>query len=535
MASTVVPLFGQTNIFLSSKINYRQNRKGELKFRGGSFDVAIRDGSYSDESFCSFSTYQPPGRNAPGPCAPGTSGYIQNGQILNDFSVNRYLQLLETPNAAVAIQPLNPEPIQLVASPPTSKLPIPLAGFTDDSISIQANLHTPNVQDYIISRYNFSRGYNSKSENRLRGEIARGGYLYSVPRLNVPDLSITLPARIAPIAEGLRKLNGQTSGFEFIIPEGSRWTKQGFLEISSQSSPRFRWKGLTRDNTFLGADELRASIKEISNPNDSTSRNTDFSIYPAFETRRADDILLRNALQDEFRIPADLPAGTKGVFQLELKRSLNTTGVGVDTSNRKFQIPIIISDRYSDYRKNQFGKRTKRVKILEDFDNDGFNNLNEWIAGTSSTNPTNFPVLRPALVKQFSDSAIDIVSAQFFGFDVDQKIATTPKVSYELQRSVDNGVTWLPFGPGYYLKNGGFLPITDPIAPFFLDRLNADPEIIWVVREVEKFERGISTKTLEVRSNAFINEPDLFIFTGLRPIQPPNTASHLYRTKISRN
>ena len=99
---------------------------------------------------------------------------------------------------------------------------------------------------------------------------------------------------------------------------------------------------------------------------------------------------------------------------------------------------------------------------------------------------------------------------------------TVPKVTYLLQRSLDQGKTWQPFKNGYYLTDGSYsaTPPTDQFG-FFLP-------FNWSVQKVTTIVRGITYVQYEVRSGIRNTNINATIPTS----QPPGTLGDLYRVKI---
>jgi hypothetical protein len=128
------------------------------------------------------------------------------------------------------------------------------------------------------------------------------------------------------------------------------------------------------------------------------------------------------------------------VIELELDRSFQTGGVTYDFSDRKFQIPVIIVNRYSEYAELRFGDKTKLIGILDDFDGDGYNNLNEWILESRADDSASIPLAPVAAIQNIDDFPF-----QYFGFTVEKQRGTVPKVNYTLQRSFNLGKTWSEF------------------------------------------------------------------------------------------
>lgn len=134
--------------------------------------------------------------------------------------------------------------------------------------------------------------------------------------------------------------------------------------------------------------------------------------------------------------------------QLDLVRDLRTSGVTYDDSVRTFRIPIFFRDEYADYAKQRFGKDYKGVNtgILKDYDKDGYNNLTEWILESRAEDSASIPESPVPVYNDFKfNTFLQIYDNSYFGFTIDRKRGTIPKVREILQRSFNGGKTWENF------------------------------------------------------------------------------------------
>lgn len=493
LASLAVPASGQLVLELSTQKSYRQDAKS-MQFKGGTFEVNLSDGDGVFTGSCARTGYWPP--NIPmDPCPLGATAFLSYGNI-DSTNLATYFSVTSV-IPAIAIEPRRPDLAFLRAAPP-SRLQRPLADFTDTSFSLYYNLHTTSIREYIISRYSSSRTYGPAERSRFETEIVPGVYYYSFPRLNNPILAAPISAVIYPMPEGRAVKNSQWVGVDFTTVSGKApvW-RNGFMELSFNKPNVLRWRGFDPSSVFASADKLYLSIRVLSdsrNPKSETDlvdvEGLPQSIFPGFTNGGDPRILLGNPYVSSFTTPPIFPSGTRGVLELELQRNLSTTGVTFDGSNRKFQIPVIVVNRYTEYAQVTFPKLGTNTAILADFDKDGFNNLTEWILGSNPGNRFSVPV-NP--VPQAIAATLTTPAA--YGFNVVRKLETVPAVTYILQRSVDGGASWQTF------ESDTDWTVTSVTLP--AGALNdTDPERSEIV----------------VRSN-----------TGL---PPAGTATHQYRVKI---
>lgn len=503
-ATAAIPVNAQVKLAVSSKISYRQN-KNDIKFTGGVFDTELLDGSASFIGGCEWFQYYPPGyyNNL---CSPGTSGLISSGSIEGVKPAYPYV-IVTSIYPALYVAPEHPQNVKLVAAPP-SGLPRPAGGFKDKSYSLFYNLTTPgSISPYAITDYFKSIPYTSSQREKFQNEVVPGTYYYSFPRLGDPDRSLSISSVIYPMLEGQQEINHTVQGFIFTDVNGTKWNKDGFVELSYLRPNSFNWKGAIPSTVFAAVDNMYFSIKVIQDPKNSKSPvveaygGSPISIFPPYQNGADPRVQLVNPYVTSFITPPIFDSGTSGVAQIQLLRNLQQTGgVAYDFSTRTFQIPVVVVDRYSEYVDITFlGSSSKGTDILSDPDNDGYNNLNEWILGSNATSSASIPVPpRPAFVTPAIDPITLTQEVPYFGFDVSKKLGTIPDVAYTLQRSKDGGKTWSKF-------------VTD--ADWSVDTVRA-PAISYRPAKV----------TIQVRS---------LVYNAGIPIQPPGTVTDIYRVKIT--
>lgn len=528
VASTIVPATAQVALQLNSEKTYRQSKKG-INFKGGAFRVRMDDGHVSTIGFCDDPDYYPPGFYI-NDCSPGTSGFLSLGNLDNADPQRPYLVVTDLQDA-IAIAPLHEDNIKLLAAP-ASGLPRPSGGFEDDSSAVYYNLHTTNVREYGITGYFLNRNYTKNQRAKFESEIVPGAYRYSFPRLSNPAMPAPITAIIYPMVEGKAKKNNRVSGFEFTNVNKNKWV-DGFVELSYIKPNAFKWEGLAPNVVFAAVDRLYFSVRALRNPAkpDSSDVFRDTSIFPAFTNTAGDNprVLLANPYVKSFITPPVIPSGTKGMIELELARGFQTGGVTYDFSNRKFQVPVVVNDRYTEYSKLYLSQVSKKKReILQDPDNDGYNNLTEWILQSEPAVASSVP--RAPLPGAYQ--AVDIEGGptpfgSYYGFNINVKEGTFPKVNYTLQRSLDQGKTWLDFSAGIYYDDGTVGPLSD--FPLY-DQDDFINGVDWRVETVRTTTRGITTVQIQVRSMAHtardFNVDNWFFM-------PENAINDIYRVKVT--
>jgi hypothetical protein len=505
--ATVLPAVAQVSFDLSSKASYRQTKKN-VEFRGGRFDAELFDGSGVIASACSSIFYYGPG--AAGDCSPGTTGLITSGSIRGVGIDLPYITILSL-NPAIVVEPKAPERVFLNAAP-ASSLERPTGGFKDDSFSVFYNLSTTDITEYIITHYFKASTYSAGQDKKFRDEIVPGVYYYSFPRLGRPELNAAVSAVIYPIVEGYREVNHIPQGFRFTQINQGKWNKKGFVELSYLKPNTFKWSGITPAVVYSSVDKVYFSIKGLQNYKDPKSEVVEryagapISVFPPFQNAGDPQIILNDPYKNSFTTPPIFDSGTAGVAQIQVKRDFQTGGVTYDKSSRTFQIPVIVVNRYTDYqdltfRSSGFNAK-KNADLLSDSDNDGYNNLNEWILDSNGSSSESIPL---APVAEYVEPLNEFLifgfpfELPYFGFDVKKKLSTVPSVAYTLQRSLDGGKTWSKF------KSDGDWSVT--------------------------VERNAPTATLP--ASQVYKVRSLSTSTAGDPIQPPGTAGHLYRVKIT--
>ncbi len=525
-SAAVLPLSAAIQLGIKSRAEYRQDRHGS-HYKGGSFDVDLTDGNVDSIFFCNDPNYFPPGTYI-GPCSPGTAGFISAGSV-NGADIQRPYLVIKSITPAFVVEPFQSDYVTL-NSAPASKFPRPFAGFKDDSVSLFYNLNTTDIEEIKITRYFMSRNYTKKEKTRFKEEIVPGVYQFVFPGLvPVGEQFVFKPAAVSatiyPLPEGFGSNNGVESGVKFTNINNNKWNKNGYLELSYLKPNTFQWTGLDPTTVFGAVDTLYFALKVPVNPEnpDNTGIVAKEAVFPAFNNGSDTRVKLRTPYINKFTIPPIFPSGTPAIAELQLQRTL-PVGVTYDRSVRKFQIPVQVVNRYTDYQDISLGK-SNRKSILADADNDGYNNLTEWILGSSGSDASSIPAAPTPADYQ----AVNIVGGptpigSYFGFNVDVQNETVPKVTYALQYSKDQGKTWEKFKNGYYLLDGSY-STTIPTDFFGFPLV----DYRWSVQKVTTTVRGITTTEIQVRSGT----PNLNPTATIPFVQPEGTISHIYRVKLS--
>jgi hypothetical protein len=531
----------QLALDVSSQKSYRQNEKG-VQFQGGKFNINFSDGALSSIGGCNFISYYPP-RDATYFCGIGTSGYLESGVVDGVTPPDRYLAVTSIASASI-VEPGESKLVRLNAAP-ASTLKRPKAGFNDSSSVISYNLHTSFVEKFTIARYRASTTYTRKQGKKFESDIVPGTYQYYFPRLGQPTVPVAILPVIYPMPEASAKGAAKRVGLRFTSVNQNKWSKDGFMELSYSKPNLFKWTPFDAQSLFLNADALSFAIRVIKDPEKAnspvveqdgfTSRTQ--SVFPDFSTNTDPKIFLRNPTTSTFTTPPLLAGGTKGIVELELKRSLKTGGITYDSSSRKFQLPVVVVNKYSDYRDLAFPNKNANTGLLDDADGDGYNNLNEWILDSEANNPEIQPVapvakFNPTLYDFdvfgfYYSSSVRIVRSPYYGFTVAQKLGTDPAIVYTLQRSKDGSKTWQDFPDGYYYNDGTY-SVTPISNPFLYDN------IAWVVQTTDyKAGVGAVKANAPARREIQVRTSYSFLGPGGPNAAPPGTENDKYRVKIS--
>ena len=366
------------------------------KFDGGRFSAILRDGLAIIRAGCayngsvdSFGPIVAPGIN----CPIGGTGMISSGFVflegdLDDPDIdneailadNTYWQVT-TIARAETFEPFQPDLCKLVAAP-ASSLPRPLSGFEERGVIVFYNMRDiPNVTDFNISRYEFSRPYGSwpvdngvevAEGNRMLKEWVPGQYIFQFPSLDRPNIPTNVAVRLYPFVEGYNtSTSAGRQGFKFL---GNRWDQNGYFQLDPRLVNTVNWQvsmgGLVR------TDKLYFSIEgdDLDPDDDIPARN----FIPDGSAVR-----IANIQATSYKLPPGFfLVGDTGVAKVEYKRSLFITTSASDVSTRSFKMPVRFVDTYPGFATVWGGYKTstklKDRDAKADFDKDGFNNVTEF-------------------------------------------------------------------------------------------------------------------------------------------------------------
>ena len=505
--STAGPALAQLSLENSTHKEYRQYKSGKVVYRGGHYEVDVADGNALYWAGCESSIYWPGGGNILDiGCGIGSTGFVTFGNVYEgQLDTTPYLSVFDVAPARV-IEPRRPE-LCILKAAPRSELRRPSKDFIDDSYGVYYNLHTNYVREYVISRYHQRRDYGKKKRVKFAEEIVPGTYHYQFPRLGNPELMTAVGSPLYAMPEGRLKKRKRWVGVNYT--NTNSW-RGGFMTLGIWKPNTITWQGINFSNTFAPVDSLYFSIRYMkseknprskviySNPNGESPA----SLFPAFVSGEDPRVLLKSVTEQEFTLPPIFRAGTKGVIELEIERVFQTGGVTYDYSTRRFQLPVMVLNRYSEYGDLRFPNGGKKTGLLDDFDQDGFNNMTEWILDSLADDPGSVPAQlttedHPAVVDNINNFFWWTMEPQYFGFSVLLKEATNPKVKQTLQRSKDLGRTWHTF--------------------------RSDPDDWTVNRDFPD---------IRVESKVSVEDPD-DPFQTIQ-VQPPGTETDLYRIKVTK-
>ncbi len=480
---------------MGTQKEYRQSATAASAFRGGSFGVFLSDGQGVYQPGCARAKYWRP--NIPlDPCPLGATGYLTLGEFGGAALATPYFSEVSIVPAYI-IEPGRPDLAYLYAAP-ASSLPRPLFGFSDGGFAMYYNLTTTDIQEYKVAGYSYTKSYDATQLGLFNSDVVPGSYYFKFPKLGSPNLVVVVSAAVRTMPEGYAKLNNRASGVKFTTTSG--FDANGFLQLSYRNPNTIKWSGITSQTASAVTDRLYFSLRYLSDPADPQSEVTytnpagesPASFFPMFVSGADPRVLLASPFVTSFSLPPIFKGGSTAIAELELVRNYAAGGVNYDYSTRKFQIPVVFSNRYSEYASLSFGKKTTNVAYLQDFDADGFNNLTEWALNTRAQDPTSKPIgpVPRAVPAVFSTDLIPvIITPAYYGFTVVKGGGMTPAVIYTLQRSTDLGVTWVD------MATDANWTLTDTAASIKLE---------------SKIVNGTGAQIL-----------------------PPGTATHLFRTKIT--
>lgn len=354
---------------LSANRTYYQTNAFNLFFDDGELDLLFYDGNYIYDAICPLNgsaVFYGPSEIPP--CQIGATGFVASGDINGDGvrDDSSYWSITDI-QGAQAVEPSRPELVQLYAGPP-SKLPRPLDAFKDETDVVFYNIRTPEVSQFDLTQYHMEREYGPGTGElrRMNEEIVTGQYVFTFPRLTMPDLNpVAYAVTIVPSLNALDPSNRTQAGFRFT--SGS-WFN-GFYQMDPRLINRIKWTG--NDRTIVRAgDQMYFSILDADESN---------LTFPP--TVPQNPVLLANPTVQAYNMPPFFyVVGDEGVMNLEYNRFLRSSGVSFDSSDRDFRAKVLFVDSFAGYVQSVFPAGTsKRDRAAAgDVDKDGVSNAEEF-------------------------------------------------------------------------------------------------------------------------------------------------------------
>jgi len=432
---------GQARTFLEDIKTFRQIGPNDSEYLGGSFDVTLIDGL----AIILPCGAQPPGHPFYIPpslgCAAGTTALVDRGDLDGDNlrDGGRYYSVGQIFTAR-QVEPFQTSLVELFSAPP-SDLSRPQGGFNwrDNSVVLFFDLVTnpANLQGYEITRYLSSRPYLNTELRRHRKEIVPGTYTFKFPALGSDSQN---PASFF-VQVGHREMveaypgpggtsvtsEGISVGNDFRVTNDDFW-RGDRMEIDPRVVFTLEWEGFNQ-STFVAGDRIFFSVKD---------RATGDIVYPPFPPFNQTFPQLIGSGQlgipTFFELgPAFFDVGEERTAEIIFRRN-NPSGNATDISSRTFTWDIDFIDTYAGYLLENFPASTDvgLTAAGEDFDGDGFTNLEEYALGTDVLDPADVPNPTPVLVGNAQQCVLSIPKRPFVG----------ASLSYEVQYTTDL-VTWI--------------------------------------------------------------------------------------------
>ncbi|YCM43537.1 hypothetical protein V2O64_19700 [Verrucomicrobiaceae bacterium 227] len=442
---------GQALTFLEDIKNFKQVGPNDSEYLGGSFDVTLLDGSYTILP-CLYN-------GSPlyaGPdifCSAGTTALVDSGDADGDgLRDNRLYFSVGQITSAIQVEPFQPSLIELYSAPP-SELPRPLGGFNwrDNSVVLFYDLVTnaANLQGYEITRYYSSRPYLDTELKRHRKEIVPGTYTFKFPALGSDEenpVSFFVQVGHREMVEAYPGPGGSSVTSEGIsVGNDFRVTNDEFwrgdkMEIDPRIVFKLEWEGFNQ-STFLSADRVFFSVLD---------RATEEIVYPPYPEGNATFPQLIGSgtlgIPTFFELgPAFFSVGEERTVEINFVRN-NPFGNAADISKRNFTWDIDFIDTYDGYILEEFPAGTTEglTAPSQDYDGDGYTNLEEYALQTDALDPADVPNPTPVLVGNAQQCVLSLAKRPFVG----------QSLSYQVQYTTDL-VTWTtitPSDPNWYIE-----------------------------------------------------------------------------------
>ncbi|MDB4508173.1 hypothetical protein N9051_01175 [Akkermansiaceae bacterium] len=462
-ALALFPLLGQGQGLLSLSDNktYLQVGPREFSYQGGSLGTSIADGSFTLAA-CSYFPFGSgsPLRISPNiSCPLGTTGFVTAGDVDGDLirDTNRYFSISQI-QGALQVEPFQTDRIRMIAAPPSAlSRPIGGTGWEDNSIVIWFDQINFPVRAFELTRYDTERNYLQNQLQLQFDEVVPGTYIFEAPLLN--DLQREFIFRIThlPMVEAWPG-RGRFPGLnEFTLLNDELWSN-GVIEIDPRVFNRFDWRGFNGNTVLLG-DTTTFSMVARNNPiirpsfDPLTLEVIDAEIpvgsvvFPPYDPAVAegDRVAERIATpSSNYEIGAYFFfPGEEVTAVLNFNRSSYSTGNSIDASNRQFQWNIRFVQTFEGEIVSLLEEGIlpgstpdKYIGATNDYDGDGFTNIEEFGLQTDLTNPADVPVVTPVLDPFTNQCVLTLTKTPLVG----------NRLTYEVQYSNDL-VTWTTISP----------------------------------------------------------------------------------------
>ena len=451
-----------------------------------SFSVGWNDGYFIiPATMCNRRAWFPP---APAPgCGKGASAYLIFGDIVNrdgsrnDY-MNRYWEMTSIVPAAF-ISPYHPELCTLWAAPP-SLLARPQTLFGDNSVSAFWNINTETTKQYDVTNYFYALNYATRYD--MDNAIVPGVYDFLFPKLRQPIVPVKVPSVLQRIPEG-SIVNGKVrQGVRVTKMNGKplNWTSDGYVLFDPRLINTFQWEGndvgeiFPTDRLYFGILNYIAINPTPNLPPLSPERREvppkttgmgNSTLFPGFVAPGTPWVLMPTPLQKSFTMPGgiidlfvwidvtDPVTGvvtrvntnviTEGVLELTLLRSVWSSTIARDTSQRRFQMPVRCVDTYEGWATFAFDYGTSDADKLPgaDPDHDGYTNYQEWKNGTlpqkvnAHQTPSTLSFVQGSAVRSTdtsTDGHWETKMGKFPGSSLPSTLST-PVTTYEYEFSSD--------------------------------------------------------------------------------------------------
>ncbi|WP_367871312.1 hypothetical protein [Luteolibacter sp. Populi] len=202
---------------------------------------------------------------------------------------------------------------------------------------------------------------------KMNEEVIPGQYVFTYPRLNFPDLTpVAIPVTIVPSLDALNPASRTPrAGFRFT---SGTWDRDVY-QMDPRSINKVKWTGNDRTNIRPG-DRIFFSIL-----NDSE----DFLLFPP--TVPQNPVFIPTPTAQQYTLPPFFfDVGQTGVMELSYERNLYSSGVSIDTSERKFRAKVMMVDSYPGFAAITLptGTAKREYAAKADYDRDGMSNIEEF-------------------------------------------------------------------------------------------------------------------------------------------------------------